>query len=116
MLEVRCSLTSHLRVRLSKMNKIDPDSKLFLNHTSTVMAQQAAINALLELCMILAGRAGLQQIEGLSLLDWFQKQKLEHMENMMIRIEDLDPALAAKLQLAIDELKKGKLWKKRKSG
>jgi hypothetical protein len=82
------------------------DSDYFVMDTMTNLAQQASIKALLELCVILADRAGLQEVEGLPLLDWFHKRKVENVENLMISMEDKNPALAAKLQRALDDFKK----------
>lgn len=83
------------------------DSKAFVMGTLTTMTHQASVDTLLEFCLILATHLKIQEIDGMSPVDWFRKRKVEKMENIMIKLEDKDPAVAAKLQRAIDEAKKG---------
>jgi hypothetical protein len=82
------------------------DSESFVIDAITAIIQQASTDTLLEFCTILAAHLKIQEIEGMSPVDWFRKRKLENMEKVMFKIEDKDPALAAKLQRTIDEAKK----------
>jgi len=83
------------------------DSETFVKDILATMAHRASVDTLLEFCLILAKHLNIQEIEGMPPVDWFQKRKLEKMENVMIKLEDKDPALAARFQRAIDEARKG---------
>ena len=62
------------------------------------MANQAAIETLLDFCVKIGDQLGMKEIEGLPLDEWLYKRKIERMESLLIQIEDANPALAAKFQ------------------
>ena len=70
------------------------------------MVQQAETEVLLALCEMLARRLGIDKVDGLALIDWFQRQKVSRMDGMLTGLEDSNPALAAKFQKIIDDSKK----------
>ncbi len=72
----------------------------------TGMVQGAETEALLELCQVLARRLGIREIDGLPLIDWFQREKVARMDSMLIDLEDKNPALAAQFQTIIDDCKR----------
>ena len=72
----------------------------------TSMVQGAETEVLLELCQILARRLGIQEIDGLPLIAWFQREKVARMDSMLIGLEDRSPALAAQFQTIIDDCKR----------
>jgi len=65
--------------------------------------QQAQIENLLTLIDFFGTHLGLREIDGLSLRDWFQKEKFDQVERIMIHFEDLSPGAAALLQRLIDK-------------
>ena len=79
------------------------------------LVQQVEIEVLLGLCDMLARRAGIQNIDDVSIPEWFQREKVAHMEKTLIGLEDTDPALAAKYQTIIDDCKT-RLSKKSQGG
>jgi hypothetical protein len=70
------------------------------------LIQQASFEGILELCKKIAAQAGITEIDGLPVYSWFQKMKLEKLDELLIGLEDCDPALAAKFQAKIDEIKR----------
>jgi hypothetical protein len=68
---------------------------------STVL-QQAQIDNLLTLFEFLAKHLGLNMLDGLSIRDWFQKEKVDQTERILIDFENQNPAAAALLQSFID--------------
>jgi len=70
------------------------------------MVQQAETEVLLDLCLRLAERLGIREIDGLPLVDWFQREKVARMDGMLIDLEDTSPAIAAQFQTIIDACKK----------
>jgi len=70
------------------------------------MVQQAETEVLLSMCEMLARRLGIDKIDGLTLTDWFQREKVSRMDVMLIELEDKNPALAAKFQKIVDDCKK----------
>lgn len=70
------------------------------------LVQQAEIEVLLSLCSSLAGRLHMTRIDGLSIVDWFQREKQKQVDVMLIEFEDKDPGVAAFLQTIVDESRK----------
>jgi len=66
------------------------------------LVQSAQIDNLLALVQLLSKRIGLTNIEGLSLRDWFQKEKEDQIERILIHFEDKNPSAAAFLQQMLD--------------
>ena len=73
---------------------------------ASVAVQGASIEALLFLCRSVAQRSNVSEIDGLPLDDWFQRQKLLQLEEVLLRIEDRNPGYAALLQSIVDESRK----------
>ena len=67
---------------------------------------QASIESLLFLCRTLATHCGISQIDGLSIEDWFQRQKHLQLEDILLKHENRDPGYAALLQSIVDESRK----------
>ena len=65
--------------------------------------QQAQIENLLTMFEFLGKHVGLKTLDGLSIRDWFQKEKVDQTERILIHFEDKNPAAAALLQNFIDE-------------
>jgi hypothetical protein len=65
--------------------------------------QQAQIENLITLFEFLGKHVGLSTIDGLSIRDWFQKEKVDQTERILIHFENQNPGAAALLQLFIDE-------------
>ena len=72
----------------------------------TSMVQGAETEVLLGLCQLFARRLGIQEIDGLPLVDWFQREKVARMDSMLIGLEDKDPGIAAQFQSVIDDCKR----------
>lgn len=66
------------------------------------LVQQAQIDVLLFLVRALAERLGVTQIDDLSIMDWFQREKHAQLEAILLHFEDKDPGVAAFLQNLID--------------
>jgi hypothetical protein len=63
---------------------------------------QAQIDNLLTLVDFLAKSLGLRELDGLSIRDWFQKEKGDQVERILLHFEDQNPGAAAFLQSLID--------------
>jgi hypothetical protein len=70
---------------------------------ATIAIQGASIEALLLLCRRIAQRSGTSEIDGLPIDDWFQRQKLLQLEDVLIHTESREPGYAALLQSIVDE-------------
>jgi hypothetical protein len=88
------------------MSPPENPEKLIDTMMVTGMVQGAETEALLELCQVLARRVGVHEIDGLALIDWFQREKVARMERMLIDLEDKNPAIAAQFQSIIDDCKR----------
>ena len=62
--------------------------------------------ALLGVTLAIAKHIGLNELDGLPIQNWYEKQRLAELEKFLIEVEDADPALAAALQQQID------IWRK----
>jgi len=63
-------------------------------------------SALLSYVSTIAKHGGITSIDGVSPLDWYERQRLVGLEKFLIGIEDDDPATAALVQQMIDEMRK----------
>ena|ERR1700757_5032385 len=63
---------------------------------------QAQLDNLLTLVDLLGRNLGLKELEGLSIRDWFQKEKFDQLERILIHCEDQNPEAAAFLHSLID--------------
>jgi hypothetical protein len=72
------------------------------NLMASSLVQESQIEVLLSLCQIMATRSGLTEIKGLSILDWFQREKQSRVDAILLELEDKDPAVAAFLQSVVD--------------
>jgi hypothetical protein len=72
----------------------------------TSLVQQAEIEVLLFMLEKLMKALGVSTIDGLTFTDWFQKEKIKHLESLLIDIEDKNPASAAYLQSIVDGSKR----------
>jgi len=66
------------------------------------VVQSAQIDNLLALVVLIFERLGLTALEGLSVRDWFQKEKMDQIERILIHFEDKNPSVAALLQQMLD--------------
>src|SRR4051812_39702856 len=64
---------------------------------------QAQIDNLLTLIDFFGTHLGLKELGGLSLRDWFQKEKFDQLERILIHFEDQNPIAAALLQSFVDK-------------
>ena len=60
------------------------------------------IEALLYLCRVLGERVGFKEVDGLPILEWFQRNKLAQVQKELLRLENASPAFAARLQAIFD--------------
>jgi hypothetical protein len=65
--------------------------------------QQAQIDNLLTLIDFFGNHLHLKELDGRSLRDWFQKEKIDQVERILIHFEDLNPGAAALLQRFVDK-------------
>ncbi len=66
------------------------------------LIQAAQIDNILTLLELFGKHLGVEVIEGLSIRDWFQKEKEDQVERILIHFEDQDPGVAAFLQQIVD--------------
>jgi hypothetical protein len=78
---------------------MDTDTKNLVTH----LLMQAEIEVLLSLTADLAASLGVTQIDGLTINDWFQREKHARVDQILIQFEDKDPSVAAFLLNLIDE-------------
>jgi hypothetical protein len=83
------------------------------DQTSTVdrllagsLVLQAQVEVLLSMCTLLARRLEINELDGLSLDDWFHREKQKQIDALLISVEDGNPAVAAILQTIVDESRK----------
>jgi hypothetical protein len=72
------------------------------SHQAISLWQIAQIDSLLTLAERVCKHVGINEIEGLSIRDWFQKEKIEQLERILIHFENQDPGVAASLQNILD--------------
>jgi len=70
--------------------------------TAAMVMLRSEMTSLLEFCNAICREVGIQSIEGLSISDWYQRQRDEDLRSALVGLEDLDPALAAVVQYEID--------------
>ena len=85
---------------------MNSDNKNIVEKTIVNLAQQASIETIFDFCLIVSKHLNLKEIEGIPVEKWLLDRRLERMESVLIQLEDLDPALAAKFQKAVDESRK----------
>ena len=73
-----------------------------LKITATVAMVHSDIKALVSLCAELGRQAGIEELNGLPIIEWFMKERTAELSNTLIEIENTSPALAAALQQLID--------------
>ena len=71
-------------------------------HTAIEVSDQTALVAL---CEAVGKRLGVTNLDGLSLLAWYEQQRLTERERTLRDWEDMDPAAAALVQQRVDEAK-----------
>ena len=64
------------------------------------------LDTLLLLCQELAQRAGVEAIEGLSVVEWYCRERLRRLDELLFALEDDNPAEAAILQERIDAIRR----------
>jgi hypothetical protein len=69
---------------------------------ATDFIRRAQFDVLFSLVEALWDRAGVAQLEGMPMRAWFQREKREQLERMLIECEDLNPGVAAFVQREID--------------
>lgn len=72
------------------------------NLIATNFIQRARFDVLFSMVEALYDRAGASSLEGMSVREWFQREKHEQLERILIECEDHDPAAAAFVQREID--------------
>lgn len=70
--------------------------------TASNLVLGAQVDNLLTLVEFLSERMGVKDVEGLPVRDWFDKEKGEQIERILIHLEDKNPTVAAFLQQTID--------------
>jgi hypothetical protein len=85
---------------------MNPDDKNAVEKTIINLVQQASIETIFDFCLIVSKHLNLKEIDGIPVDKWLSDRKFERMESVLIQLEDLDPALAAKFQKAVDESRK----------
>lgn len=88
------------------MQEDDDDKKSIYALMGASLVQQAEIEVLLFMLKKLMKALGVPTIDGLTVTDWFQKEKIKHLESILIDIEDKNPGSAAYLQSIIDASKR----------
>jgi hypothetical protein len=73
---------------------------------SSIAMQMAQVQALLALIEVAFQKLGLDEIDGLSVSQWHQQRLKQEVENVLIGMENFDPAGAALIQQHLDEIKK----------
>ncbi len=78
-------------------------------HIDTLTAGQAIAMAdsetMLLLCKHIADTIGIEAIDGLPVIDWFNRERLRRRELLLTGLEDGNPSMAARLQQTIDDAK-----------
>ena len=92
--------------RLCEMNSEDSLPETVDQLMAASLVQQAEIEILLSLCRSLADRLGIAQIDGLSIEDWFQREKQQKVDEILLQFENKNPVVAAYLQNIIDQSRK----------
>lgn len=69
--------------------------------------RRAQFDVLFSVVEILCDRLGVAQLEGVPMRAWFQREKREQLERILIECEDHDPGVAAFIQREIDRRSDG---------
>ena len=67
------------------------------------MVTTARIDVLEHLIGILCSKLGIESLDGMSIRDYLQNEKITQLERILIHIEDQNPSAAAYLSNIIDE-------------
>jgi|SRR5262249_12815212 len=73
-----------------------------LKITATVAMVHSDIKALVSLCAEIGKQAGIEELNGLPIIEWFVKERTAELSKTLVEIENASPALAAALQQLID--------------
>ncbi|HRH94849.1 MAG TPA: hypothetical protein PLB55_02890 [Prosthecobacter sp.] len=63
----------------------------------------ADFDALMDLVLVLAERAGVTELDDVPLRDWWRRRSRERLEMLLLEFEDKNPAVAAHLQKLLDD-------------
>jgi hypothetical protein len=84
---------------------LDIESRL-LSDEALIVDSHAQISALLAMVMALCRQSGLSQIEGIGLIDFYDKRRRHAAQEYLLAVEDVSPGMAAKLQERMDKILK----------
>jgi hypothetical protein len=85
----------------------DGNAERLAKQVATIsLLAQADIAALLHLCDAVASKLGVTEIEGLAVIDWYNRQRRAELDRLLLESEDMNPWLGALLQQRIDEAKR----------
>jgi hypothetical protein len=71
--------------------------------SASLLMGSTRIRSVQEVARVLAERAGINVIEGMSLDDWVAKRTREHVKNSAFCLEDLSPEGAARIQALLNQ-------------
>lgn len=95
----------HLKTKADEKALADVHDSLNAHRAGLVIAL-ADSETMLLLCKHIADTIGIEAIDGLGVIDWFNREKIRRLQKVLEDIETTSPSLAATLSESIDRVKR----------
>ncbi len=95
----------HLKTKADEKALADVHDSLNSHRAGLVIAL-ADSETMLLLCKRISDSIGIEAIDGLSVIDWFNREKVRRLQKALEDIETTSPSLAAMLSETIDRVKR----------